>query len=130
MVPRASLPAQTVAPRGGLALGRLASNIDLRADRRFTVDIGGVLQVKGTPKDIYLVTVRDVSKSGLRVSCPICVPEGSRVELTCCDTIISGEVRYAREESLDEYCLGIRADSTTSGGLDLTLFLEPITRWI
>ncbi len=89
----------------------LPSNIDLRADRRYTVEVGGVLQVADVPAAVYVVTVLDVSKTGLRVRCPICVPVGARVAVECCSTSIPGEVRYAREDAVDEFTLGIRATS-------------------
>lgn len=105
---------------------RHVSNIDLRVDRRYTVNLGGVLQIEGVPASVYVVTVLDVSKSGLRVSCPISVPVGSRVSVACWNTNISGEVRYTREVALDEFHIGIKAAG--SSGLDLTLFLLPIAR--
>lgn len=100
--------------------------IDLRADRRYMVNVAGVLRVEGLAMGVYVVTVLDVSKSGLRVSCPISVPAGTRVEVTCCDTNIIGEVRYAREVGANEFWLGIRADKGT--GVDLTSFLQPTAR--
>jgi hypothetical protein len=66
------------------------SGIDLRADRRYTVDVGGVLQIEGIPASVYVVTVLDVSKSGLRVSCPVSIPVGAQVTVACCNTSISG----------------------------------------
>ena len=54
-------------------------SIDLRADRRYTVDVGGVLRIEGVPASVYVVTVLDVSKSGLRVRCPISIPVSARV---------------------------------------------------
>ena len=101
-------------------------SIDLRADRRYTVDVGGVLRIEGVPASVYVGTVLDFSKSGLRVRCPIPIPVGARVAVECCNTQISGIVRYAREEAPDEFTVGIKAAGT--GGLDLTLFLLPIAR--
>lgn len=104
----------------------LTSKIDLRADRRYTVDIGGVLRIEGGPASVYVVTVLDVSKSGLRVSCPVSIPVGTHVAVACCNTSIFGEIRYAREVAVDEFTIGIKA--LGSGGVDLTLFLLPIAR--
>ena len=103
-------------------------SIDLRADRRYAVDVGGVLRIEGVPASVYVVTVLDVSKSGLRARCPISIPVGTGVTVTCCDAKISGEVRYVREQELDEFTVGIEA--TATGGIDLTLFLLPIARCI
>jgi len=104
--------------------------IDLRADRRYLVDVGGVLQVEGLATNVYVVRVINISRSGLRVSCPISVSVGSRVEVTSCHTSIVGEVRYTREVDVSEFWLGIRADKATDGGLDLTAFLQPIARYL
>ena len=99
--------------------------IDLRADRRFTVEVGGVLQVEGSASSVYVITVRDISKSGLRVSCPVGLREGIRVEVDCCQTRIEGEVRYCQEVFADDFCIGIKADRSN---IDLAPFIEPIVR--
>lgn len=92
------------------------------------VNVAGVLRVQGIGTNVYVITVLDVSRSGLRVSCPITVPAGSRVEVTACDTDISGEVRYVRDVGTREFWLGIRADKGAGEGIDLTSFLQPIAR--
>jgi len=124
VIPNASSATENVPLQGRPA----RSNIDLRADRRYTVDVGGVLQVEGVPTAVYVVTVMDVSKLGLRVSCPVSIPVGTRVEVGCCDTTIFGQVRYASEVGPNDFYLGIRADKNGDGGLDLTLFMLPIAR--
>jgi hypothetical protein len=62
----------------------------------------------------------------LRVRCPISIPVGARVAVECCNAKISGEVRYMREQALDEFTIGIKEIGT--GGIDLTLFLLPTAR--
>jgi len=98
------------------------TSVDLRADRRFNIDVAGVLQVVGAVGAVYVVTVRDISKSGLRVSCPVSLSDGLRVEVSCCDTSIYGEVRYSRAVGADDFYVGIKGES----GIDLAPFLEPI----
>ena len=100
--------------------------IELRADRRYTVDVSGVLRIEGVRAGIYAVTVLDVSKTGLRIGCPISMPVGTQVTVACCNAKISGEVRYAREVAPDEFTVGIKA--AANDGIDLTLFLLPIAR--
>lgn len=121
------IPRSSIAPADPNLPSCVAASVDLRADRRFSVDLGGVLQVKGSGIAIYVVTVRDISKSGLRVSCPASLPDGTRVEVACCDTIIAGEVRYSREVFADDFYIGIKADQ---GGIDLRAFLKPIARCV
>ena len=104
------------------------ASVDLRADRRYMVNVAGALQVEGLATDVYVITVLDISRSDLRVSCPISVPAGSRVTVTACQANIIGEVRYTREVGPNEFWLGIKADKGADGGLDLTPFLQPITR--
>jgi hypothetical protein len=96
--------------------------IDLRADKRYIVNVGGILEVEGLPQDTYDVTVRDVSRSGLRVSSPISIPAGTRVAVTSGQTNIVGEVRYARAVGVKEFWLGIKVDLSPSGGIDLAAF--------
>jgi hypothetical protein len=120
-------PASTLS---GIGFHRPPASIDLRADRRFTVEVAGVLQLGDVKSAVYVVTVLDVSRSGLRVCCPVPVATGSRAEVSCCDTVIAGEVRYCREDAANEFYVGIKADQGAEGGIDLKPFLEPIARFI
>src|SRR5579862_9768238 len=107
MVPRFAIPA-TNANGVSTTLGRVrrsTPSIDLRADRRFHVEVGGVLQVDKKATDIFVVTILDVSRSGFRVGCPVFVPVGTGVTLSACNTTNSGEVRYCQEVNIDEFVL-------------------------
>lgn len=103
-----------------------APNIDLRADRRFPVDVGGVLQVVGVSTDVYVITVLNVSRFGLRVSCSVPLHLWTQVEISCCETLVRGEVRHSTEVGYDEFQIGILAQSE----IDLTRFLEPIRSYL
>src|SRR5579862_8447862 len=120
-------PASTLS---GICFHRPPASIDLRADRRFTVEVAGVLRLGDVRSAVYVVTVLDVSRSGLRVCCPAPVSTGARVEVTCCDAVIAGEARYCREAGAGEFYIGIKADHGAEGGIDLKPFLEPIARFI
>jgi hypothetical protein len=93
---------------------------EVRSEIRFPVDLGAVLQVEGDPTAICVVTILDVSKSGMRASCPVSIQAGARVEVTCCYATISGEVRYVREVSDDEFHVGIKVEPAAGVDLDLT----------
>jgi len=114
----------------GIGLHRPAASIDLRADRRFSVEVAGVLKLTDVKSAVYVITVLDISKSGLRVCCPVAIATGASVQVTCCDTVIAGEVRYCRQEGAEEFYVGIKADRGAAGEIDLQRFLEPIARCI
>jgi hypothetical protein len=94
--------------------------INLRANGRFMLNVAGVLEVKGLAANIYIITVLDIARCGLRVTCPVSVPVGSRVVVTSCHTDIVGEVRNTRAMGVNEFWLDIKADTGADGGLDLT----------
>ena len=79
------------------------------------------MRVVGVRGGIYLVTVLDVSKWGLRISCSVEFATGTRVEVRWRGTNIGGEVRYTREVRVHEFHLGIAAD--VADGTDLTQLL-------
>lgn len=101
----------------GLSAGS-ATPAEQRRHDRYQVEIPGVLRVQETRGGIYMVTVLDISKSGLRLCCPKLVPPGNRVEVKCQNTKVLGTVKYAREVGY-EWNLGIEADAVAneSGGL-------------
>lgn len=74
------------------------------------------MRVEGVAGGVYVVTVLDVSKFGLRVSCPIALPLGTRVKVACHGAEIGGEIRYARDVDRDGYYLGLRADTIFQSG--------------
>ena len=88
------------------------------------------MRIRGKPDQVYVVTVLDVSKSGLRVSCTSALPAATQVEVKCHGAGVRGEVRYCRDVKKNEFHLGIKADGASSGAgpqdhkLDLTLLFK------
>lgn len=80
-----------------------------RRHDRYQVEIPGILRIQEMSGGIYMVTVLDISKSGLRLSCPVPVPSGTRVEVKCQSVKVLGRVKYAREDG-HGFNLGIEAD--------------------
>ena len=100
-----------------------------RIDPRFTVRIPCSLRTSGTSGHAVAATIVDVSRSGIRLQSPRPVARGTLVEVTCVAAHISGEVRYSREVSSDEFYIGVLADANThvpgqSGDLDLTVLKD------
>jgi hypothetical protein len=88
-----------------------------------------MMRVPDVRGGVYLITVLNVSKTGLQINCPTALAAGTRVEIRCRGTAILGEVRYARDVGTHEFHLGILADSAAgatpeTGGLDLTLLFR------
>jgi hypothetical protein len=88
-----------------------------RRHRRFAMEMAGLLRIAGIAGGIYMISVMDVSKSGLRIQCPRALDAGTRVEIQCRDFSIFGEIRYSRGMAADEFHLGIEATAvvTTEG---------------
>lgn len=112
-----------------------SENLGQRRHDRYVVETPGILRLQNTRGGIYVITVLDVSKSGLRINCPTAVPYGSRVEVQCKGAKVFGTVRYTREVGY-EFHVGIEADlveapigAAPSAELDLTsLFPTDLTR--
>lgn len=98
--------------------------IDLRADRRFHIEVAGLLQYEGMPGAIYVITVLDISRFGLRVHCPVPLSPGLRVEVSACGSRISSTVRYCTPSDDYEFYIGIKADEP----VNLLPFLQPIAQ--
>jgi hypothetical protein len=93
----------------------------------------GVMRIQGKPDHVYVVTVLDVSKSGLRVSCASALPVATQVEVKCRGAGVTGEIRYCRDVKPAEFNLGIKAYEASSGAgpqaagrVDLTLLFKVI----
>jgi hypothetical protein len=103
-----------------------------RRHRRFEMEMAGLLRITGVAGGIYMITVLDVSKSGLRIQCSRALDHGTRVEIQCHDFSIFGEIRYSRGMAADEFHVGIEAtgvrtaEGPLSGEVDL-LPLFPVT---
>ena len=81
---------------------------DQRRHDRYVIEMPGVLRLDGA-RGVFLVTVLDLSKSGLRFRSSRTFPAGARVEVKCGDKRIFGVVRYAREVG-HEFNVGVEAD--------------------
>jgi hypothetical protein len=90
--------------------------MEKRTDQRYPVEEAAVMRIEGVTGGVYVVTVLDVSRFGLRVSCPVGWPLGTRVKVACHGAEVAGEVRYARDVEPDGYHLGIRADKVSHAG--------------
>jgi hypothetical protein len=103
-----------------------------RTHERIGVKVPGVLRVPEARCGTYLITVLDASKTGLRISSPVGVPAGTRVEVRMLGATVMGVARYAREVDR-EFHVGIEADAVQNLSapvqteeFDLTsLFLKP-----
>lgn len=90
----------------------------------------GVMRIQGKPDHVFVVTVLDISKSGLRVSCASALPADTQVEVKCRGAGVRGEIRYCRDVKKNEFHLGIKADGASSGAgpqngkVDLTLLFK------
>jgi hypothetical protein len=104
--------------------------MEKRTDQRYPVEEAAVLRIEGVAGGVYVVTVLDVSKFGLRVSCPIALDLGTRVKVACHGVEIAGEIRYARDVERDGYYLGLRAETVSRAGhpLDGEIDLTAIFR--
>jgi hypothetical protein len=100
--------------------------MEKRSDQRYPIEEAAVLRVEGVAGGVYVVTVLDVSKLGLRVSSPVALALGTRVKVSCHGAEITGEIRYARDVERDGYYLGVlastvsRAGQAQDGEIDLT----------
>jgi hypothetical protein len=106
--------------------------MDLRKDTRHPVKEPCTLRVQGY-EGVFLVTVLDVSRSGVRLSTSAHLIPGTSIELICQGVPIAAEVRYVRNTGKDEYHVGVLAQPHSpgprarDGSLDLTL-LFPANR--
>ena len=76
---------------------------------RYPVDVPAVLRLPGVAGGIYIITVLDVSKSGMRVQCPRSLNVGTAVEIRSNNCEVFGEIRYSRPVDKDGFHLGLEA---------------------
>jgi hypothetical protein len=104
--------------------------MDQRKDVRYQVQEPCTLRETGTRGGVYVVTILDVSKTGLRISASMALASGTPVDVLCRGVRITGAVRYARNVGRDEFHLGVKVDDdsagprTEEGELDLTLLFK------
>ena len=87
-----------------------SKNLQQRKHERFVVKAPAILRLPMTQGGTYLITVIEVSKTGLRISCPIALESGARVEVKVLGSTVLGTARYAREVEREFY-VGIEADT-------------------
>ena len=102
-----------------------------RRHERFSFEKPGILRLEHVHGGLYLITVLDLSRSGLRINCPKAVARETRVEVQCLGRRVSGVVRYTREVGPREFHVGIEADRAETNGvvwsdgtLDLTALFQ------
>lgn len=108
----------TAAPRS-IAPGALASPVEKRQNPRFRIDSPAILRVQGQPGP-FLVTLLDVSVSGLRLSSPTAFQVGAKVTIKSLGVEVTGQVRYARMVEGVTFHVGVLAE-TISGAGDVDL---------
>ncbi len=101
-----------------------------RAHERVVVKVPGVLRIPEAHNGAYLSTVLDASKMGLRVSSPVAIPAGTRVEVKVLGATVTGTAKYTREID-SEFHVGIEAHAvedqlqgTQTDDFDLTSLLD------
>ncbi len=100
--------------------------MEQRQNPRYQIEASAILRVQGRAGP-FLVTLLDVSSTGLRLSSPSAFPEGSRVTIKCMGAEVTGEIRYARpvEGEGSTFHIGVLADAVSGGGeLDLVRLLR------
>ncbi len=84
--------------------------------QRYQVEASAVLRVIGKPGP-FLVTILDVSASGVRLSSPTTFAPGTHVTITCRGASLTGEIRYARNVEDYEFHVGVRVDEASAGAM-------------
>lgn len=97
--------------------------MEKRQNPRYRVEAPAILRIEGRPGP-FLVTLLDVSVSGLRLSSPVAFPPGAKVTIKCSGKEVTGEVRYARPVDTSDFHIGILAEAISGEGeQDLTRLL-------
>lgn len=78
---------------------------ELRTEVRYPVGQPAVLRADS---GLYVVTILDVSRSGMRVSCSKEFASGTNVHVRYAELEVPGEIRYARKLETGEFHLGIQ----------------------
>lgn len=99
--------------------------MEQRKSPRHQIEAPAIMRVDGRSGPL-LVTLLDVSATGLRVSAPSPLPSGTRVTIKCNGVEVKGEIRYAREIEGPKYHIGVLVDTAAeTGELDLVAILGP-----
>ena len=98
--------------------------MEKRQSPRYRIEASAIMRVEGRPGP-FLVTLLDVSVSGVRLSSPVAVAAGSKVSIKCLGAEVKGEVRYARPVEGSAFHVGVLAQAVSSSGeLDLVRLLR------
>ena len=108
-------------------------SMDKRQSFRFPIEASAIMRVQGKPGP-FLVTILDVSSSGIRVSASTVFPPGTNVTIAYRKTEMMGQIRYSRRVEGNEIHVGIQVDAVAgalaeseNGELDLVrVFSERI----
>ena len=119
------------APPPALESNSASAIFSRRRHERYKFEKPGLLRIEGVRGGMFVVTVLDISKSGLRLNSPKSVEVGTRVEVHCLSKKILGRVRYVREVGGFDHHIGVEAEAVEAGGmvsptgeLDLTSLFE------
>lgn len=94
---------------------------------RHAVSVPAFLRVADEVGGAFVITILDVSASGMRVASSRALTEGARAVVKYRGAEITGVIRYARGVGRGEFHLGIEAEVVsgaplgTEGEIDLTL---------
>lgn len=97
----------------------MTATVEQRRHPRFEIEAPAILRVR-EGLGPFLVTLLDVSVSGLRLSSPVPLPAGTPVIIKCVTIEMTGEVRYSRPIGDTVYNIGVQVDSV-SGSEDRNL---------
>jgi hypothetical protein len=84
--------------------------------QRYQIEASAVLRVHGKAGP-FLVTILDVSATGVRLSSPTPFTPGTMVTITCRGASMTGEIRYARNVEDYEFHVGVRVDQASEGAM-------------
>ena len=99
--------------------------MEQRRSPRHQIEAPAIMRLDGRSGPL-LVTLLDVSATGLRVSAPSALPSGAKVTIKCNGVEVKGEIRYSREIDGPKYHIGVLVDTATEEGeLDLVALLGP-----
>jgi hypothetical protein len=104
--------------------------MDLRREVRYQVQEPCTMRIVGERGGVYVITILDVSKVGMRLSGSIPFHSDTPVEVLCRGVKITGQVRYSRNVGKDEFHIGVLAEPNSDGPrsqegeLDLTLLFR------
>jgi hypothetical protein len=98
--------------------------MDKRLSPRYRIEASAIMRVQGRSGP-FLVTLLDVSTSGLRLSSPTAFAPGSKVTIKCLGAEVTGEIRYSRPVEGPTFHIGVLAESVSGGGeVDLVRLLR------